>query len=112
MVKYKWWVLLLIILLVACAATPKQKQLLTLEAFNGVYVQYLDEYDRQPPSVQADWHKKIDPYWAEASKAIDAYLTITDPASTEAQTKLAIYNAAKNQALKLLLTYGTEIKEE
>lgn len=111
--KLRWIVVLLcIFVVVACAATPKQKQLLTLETFNGLYKQYLDEYDRQTPEIRAEWKADIDPYWKEASTAMDAYLAITDPKSTEAQKKLAIYNAAKNQALKLLLTYGVEIKEE
>lgn len=103
---------LLCVVFVACASTPKQKQLLSIETFNGLYKQYLDEYDRQPDEIRAEWKVKIDPYWREASLAIDAYLAITDPASTEAQKKMAIYNAAKNQALRLLMTYGIEIKEE
>lgn len=111
--KLRWVAVLLCIFLVgACSATPKQKQLLTLETFNGVFKQYLDVYDRQPESIQQEWKKDIDPYWAEASLAMNAYMAISDPTSSDAQKKLAIYNAAKNQALKLLLTYGVEIKEE
>lgn len=111
--KTRWIaVLLCVILVMACSATPKQKQLLALETYNGLFVQYLDTYDKQTPEVKAEWHRDIDPYWHEASKAMDAYLAISDPSSTEAQKKLAIYNAAKGQALRLLLTYGIEIKEE
>jgi len=96
----------------ACAMTPMQKQLMTLDTFNGIYRQYLDEYDRQPASVKENWKEQIDPYWKEASLAMNAYMAVSDPDSTEAQKKLAIYSAAKNQALKLLLKYGVEIKED
>lgn len=111
--KFRWvMVVLCVFLVTACASTPKQKQLLTIETFNGIYKQYLDEYDRQTPEVKAEWKKDIDPYWKEASKAMDAYLAFTDPSSTDAQKQVTLYNAAKNQALKLLLKYGVEIKEE
>lgn len=105
-------VALMLGILMACAMTPMQKQLMTLQTFNGIYTQYLDEYDIQPPSVQSNWKEQIDPYWKEASLAMNAYMAISNPESTEAQTKLAIYLAAKNQALKLLLKYGVEIKED
>ena len=104
--------LVALLLLVACATTPKQKQLLTLETFNSVYEQYLDIYDTQTDATKAEWKVKVDPYWKNASAAIDAYMAIADPSSTDAQKKLAIYTAAKNQALKLLMTYGVEIKED
>lgn len=108
----KWLMIVLCLFLLACATTPKQKQLLTIETFNGIYKQYLDVYDRQPENIKAEWKKDIDPYWQEASTAIDAYMAISDPASTEAQKKIAIYNAAKNHAIKLLLKYGIKIKED
>ena len=97
---------------IGCASTPKQKSLLTIETFNGIYKQYLDEYDRQSDDVQKKWKEQIDPYWKEASQAIGAYLKITDPNSSEAQKKIALYNVARNHAVRLLLTYGIEIKEE
>jgi len=103
---------LLSIFIVSCATTPKQSQLLTIETFNGMYKQYLDEYDKQPEETQIKWKVEVDPYWAEASQAITEYLKISDPSSTEAEKKLAIYSAAKNHALKLLIKYGVEIKEE
>ena len=104
--------LVLAFFIVSCAATPKQKQFMTLDTFNSMYKEYLDIYDTQPPSIQAEWKAKVDPYWKEASLAMNAYMAITDPDSTEGQRKLAIYKAVRNQALNLLLTYGVEIREE
>ena len=104
--------LLSIFIIASCATTPKQSQLLTIETFNGMYKQYLDEYDKQPEEIQDKWKREVDPYWAEASQAISEYLKVSNPDSTEAEKKLAIYSAAKNHALKLLIKYGVEIKEE
>jgi len=100
------------VLVLSCAMTPKQKQLMTFETFNSVYKQYLDAYDRQDDATKAKWKAEIDPYWKDASAAVDAYMAFSDPTTTDAQAKLAIYNAAKKEALRLLLTYGVEIKEE
>ncbi len=107
------WVLVLVCLfLVSCSSTPKQKQLLTVETFNSVFKQYLDAYDRQPDSVKAKWKEDIDPHWKTASEAVGIYADMADPTTIEAKDKLAIYEAAKTTAIKLLLTYGVEIKEE
>ena len=57
-----------------CATTPKQKQLITIESFNSIYKQYLDEYDAQPISVRQRWKKNVDPYWETASDAIKLYI--------------------------------------
>lgn len=96
----------------ACATTPKQKQLMTIETFNSMYKQYLDEYDKQTPEVQAKLKANVDPLWATASDAIKVYAKIKDPTSITAVEKSNIYTTALNDALKLLITYGIEIKEE
>jgi len=95
-----------------CAGTPIQNRLMTASTFNSVYKQYLDSYDRQPVTIQQKWKVEIDPYFAEASAAMGAYIAITDPLSSDAQKQLAIYEASKNQAVRLLFTYGVKIKEE
>ena len=105
-------VMILAIVAFSCATTPKQKQLMSIETFNGLYKQYLDEYDRQPLDIQAKWKADIDPLWATASDAIKSYAKIKDPTSLTAVEKSEAYTTALNQALKILLTYGVEIKEE
>ena len=105
-------ILLALFFIIACASTPTQKRLMTVSTFNSIYKQYLDEYDKQPVTIQEKWKVEIDPYFAEASLAMDAYLAITDPTSTDAVKQLAIYKAAKDQAIRLLFTYGIKIKEE
>jgi hypothetical protein len=105
--------IIVIFALISCGGmTPKQQQLTTLGTFNGIYKQYLDEYDLQSSTVQAEWKADIDPVWKEASRAMDEYLAITDPNSTEAQQKLALYTAIKDHALALLFKYGITIKEK
>lgn len=101
------------IILAACGTlTVKQRQLSTLDNFNFAYSQYLNLYDKQTPAVKAEWKANIDPYWKEASKAIDAYMIFTDPNSTEAQNKLMVYETAIRTAKDLLLKYGVTIKEK
>ena len=108
----KFTVLFVVLLLFACAGTPTQQRLMTADTFNSMYKQYLDSYDMQSVTIQQEWKVKIDPYWAEASAAMDSYLTITDPSSTDAQRQLEIYKLAKDQAIRLVFTYGITIKEE
>lgn len=105
-------VVLSLILVSSCATTPVRNQLLTLDTFNNIYEQYLNAYDQQMPEVKAKWKAEIDPYWLDASVAIDAYVAFTDPTTPDAQKKLALYKAAKDQAVKLLFKYGIEIKEK
>ncbi len=102
----------MLLLICSCATTPKQKQVLALDTFNGLYEQYLDEYDRQPEAIQAKWRDDIDPYWAEASLAIDSYVKLTNPDTPEGERKMKLYEVARDHALRLLITYGVEIKEE
>lgn len=99
-------------LLVSCAGTPTQNRLMLSDSFNSIYEQYLDAYDRQSGTIQQKWMVEIDPLFAEASAAMGAYMRITDPLSTDAQKQLALYTAAKDQAVRVLLTYGIKIKEE
>lgn len=96
----------------ACATTPKQKQLLAIDTFNGLYKKYLDIYDQQTPKIQAEWRDKIDPEWKAASDAIKEYASIKNPISVTAQEKASIYTTALSTATKLLLKYGVDIKEE
>jgi hypothetical protein len=105
--------LFLVIGMVAgCAGTPTQNRLMTADTFNSIYEQYLDSYDRQSGTTQQKWKVEIDPLFAEASAAMGAYTAITDPSSSDAQKQLEIYKAAKDQAVRLLFTYGIKIKEE
>jgi len=95
-----------------CAGTPTQNRLMAADTFNSIYKQYLDSYDRQPVTIQQKWKVEIDPYFAEASLAMGAYMAITDPLNSDAQKQLAIYEASKDHAIRLLFTYGITIKEE
>lgn len=105
-------VFFVLLMFVACAGTAIQNRLMTADTFNSIYKQYLDAYDRQPVTIQQEWKVKVDPLFAEASLAMGAYLAITDPSSSEATKKLEMYKAAKDQAVRLLFTYGITIKEE
>jgi len=105
-------ILLALCFTIACAGTPTQNRLMTADTFNSIYEQYLDAFDRQSGTTQQKWMVEIDPLFAEASAAMGAYMAITDPSSSNAANQLAIYEAARDQAVRLLLTYGIEIKEE
>ena len=103
---------LVIGMMAGCAGTPIQNRLMASDTFNSIYEQYLNAYDRQSGTTQQKWKVDIDPLFAEASAAMGAYMAITDPSSSDATKQLEIYKAAKDQAVRLLFTYGIEIKEE
>jgi len=103
---------LLLFIVFACGTTPKQKQLMAIDTFNSMYKQYLDNYDRQSPEMQAQLKEVVDPLWKTASDAIKVYAKIQDPTSPTAVEQASIYTTALNSALSLLVQYGIEIKEE
>jgi len=110
--KFIGVILALVFIIISCAGTPVQRRLEVADTFNSIYEQYLDAYDRQSVTIQQKWKVEIDPLFAEASAAMGAYLAVTDPSSSEADRHLAFYTAAKDQAVRLLLTYGIKIRED
>lgn len=102
----------IVIFLFSCAMTAKQKYNIAYGMHVRLMGDYLDEYDRQPPEVQAVLKAKVDPVVRALDDAMIAWDAAFSADATDWTTKRSAYMAIESQLWALFLKYGVNIQEE